>query len=180
VPETKDVSPEFNEHIIAVKEFYVSADSADLDTSVRGTVFIDGDSNGKPARATIVAWMETDPRDWGGITFYLQPGWKVTHANSNYPDGVTSGADTRQAFLKVPPVLGATTYHYILEVGSAPFLTTGGGHGMVMFEMEPDSKEGIQDSFLIGVSVGSRIREDGVREKHTDSTSFEIPLSKTP
>ncbi len=75
-----------NAGIINIKDFYVAASSTGLATSARGTIFISGE-NDRPTKAEIVAWVEVDPEDFGGVRIYLPYGWKMTGLVSGYPEG---------------------------------------------------------------------------------------------
>ncbi|WP_304944043.1 hypothetical protein, partial [Vallitalea guaymasensis] len=59
-----------NDNIIQTKDFSVNSDSTDLNTSANGTVFIKG-SEGTPEGIQIVAHIEVDSDDWGGVVFYI-------------------------------------------------------------------------------------------------------------
>ncbi|WP_235286127.1 hypothetical protein [Paenibacillus tarimensis] len=58
-----------NEHLIESKSFSISSISSDVDTSVEGTVFVKGREE-SPDYITIVAAIEIDPEDWGGVALY--------------------------------------------------------------------------------------------------------------
>ena len=75
-----------NEGIINFKDFHVSSDSTDLETTTRGTVFIRTDDFDN-YYVQITAWVETDPSDHGGIGFTFPFGWKITSITSSYPYG---------------------------------------------------------------------------------------------
>ena len=62
-----------NENIILIRGFSVNSESAGINTSAKGTVFIRG-SEGVPENVQIVAGVEIDPGDWGGVAFYIPDG----------------------------------------------------------------------------------------------------------
>lgn len=77
-----------NEKIVQTRSFSVSSDSTDLNTSAKGTVFIKGDE-GIPGHVQIVASIEIDPNDWGGVAFYIPDKWYISNIISSYPENET-------------------------------------------------------------------------------------------
>jgi hypothetical protein len=76
-----------NRNLISYKDFLVTTEKLDTDiiTSTRGTVFIYGDES-KPEdwHVRIVAWVDIDIKDFGGIWFGVK-GWEVSAIMSSYP-----------------------------------------------------------------------------------------------
>lgn len=64
--ETSEHTSTVNDHIVKTRGFVINADSTDLVTSAKGTVFIKADE-GIPTHAQIIATIEIDPQDWGGV-----------------------------------------------------------------------------------------------------------------
>ena len=76
-----------NRNLISYKDFLVTTENSDTDinTSTKGTVFICGDkSNPEDRHIRIVAWVDIDSKDFGGIWFGVK-GWKVSELISSYP-----------------------------------------------------------------------------------------------
>ncbi|MDD4572230.1 MAG: hypothetical protein PHN47_07110 [Clostridia bacterium] len=59
-----------NENIIESRGFSVNSDSTEMNTLAKGTVFIKG-TEGIPEQVQIIAWIEIDSNDWGGVNFYI-------------------------------------------------------------------------------------------------------------
>lgn len=76
-----------NEGISNFKDFYISSKTTDLRTLSKGTIYVQKDEDGRSIRAKVVSWVETDPRDWGGVIFYFPRGWHVEGVVSSYPAG---------------------------------------------------------------------------------------------
>ena len=74
-----------NKNIILQRGFNVSSDSTELNTSAKGTVFI-SEVEGNPVEVQIVAAIEIDPNDWGGVTFYITNDWNISNIISSYPE----------------------------------------------------------------------------------------------
>ncbi len=76
-----------NKNLICSESFYVSSESTDLDTWTSGTIFLSGE-NDTVEYAKIVAMVQIDPEDWGGVTITVPAGWKVSSITSSYPEGI--------------------------------------------------------------------------------------------
>ncbi|GMQ61775.1 hypothetical protein [Vallitalea maricola] len=164
-----------NDNIIQTKEFSVNSDSTDLNTSANGTVFIKG-SEGIPEGIQIVAHIEVDPDDWGGVVFYIPKKWNIESINSSYPEN----QDTAKPADYIATFSTGDTERYewdkFVEVGrDRSHIPTGGGTGTVVIDLIAD-KDVIQQSekFNITVAVGSD-EKDGTKIMETDSTTIEIP-----
>jgi hypothetical protein len=66
-----------NESIVQIQKFHVSSDSTELKTFAEGTMFVKG-RNGSAERIQVVAQIEVDPNDWGGVSFYIQHNWHIS------------------------------------------------------------------------------------------------------
>jgi hypothetical protein len=166
-----------NEKIIQSKDFYVNSESTELETSVRGTVFLSGEE-GIPEHAQIVALIEIDPDDWGGVGIHLSDKWNISSITSSYPE------DKREKIPKDYVSVWTTDeetkhgWNKMIEIGrdSSRWTPTGGGKGVVVIELDIN-KETIStsDEFSMTVGVGSK-EKDGIRSVHPDWKLIEIPI----
>ncbi len=173
----QDVKVPPNNNIIGIKEFHVKSDSTELETSAKGTVFLSGEE-GVPELAKIVAFVEIDPDDWGGISIYLSDQWNISSIISSYPE------DRKEKIPEYLPAVwttGAETEHgwnKFIEIGRdrSRSTTTGGGKGTVMIELEINKETmDVSDVFRMGVGVGSK-EKDGIRIINPDSKDIEITI----
>ncbi|TVX99685.1 hypothetical protein [Cohnella terricola] len=164
-----------NEKIVQVESFHVSADTAHLQTLAEGTVFVYG-NEATAERIQIVARIEVDPADWGGVAFYVPLGWRVSDIVSDYPENTeakpadyvstwtTASADSR--------------WRAMIEVArDRSYTPIGGGKGTIVIDLVPDKKTVSRSTPLhIGVEVGSE-EKDGAKSMGTDS--IEVPVFKS-
>ncbi len=143
-----------NKNILISKDFIIASESTDLKTSVRGTIFLYG-LEGIPERAQIVAWVEVDPDDWGGVMFGIPREWIVTSITSSYP-----GEDSKR---KPEEFIGIWntqsnryTFNKMIEIGTNRYSPTGGGTGIVIIQLEAYSELlKKNDELKVTVGVGS-------------------------
>lgn len=167
-----------NENIIQSKSFYVSSESTELETSIRGTIFLSGD-NGIPEHAQIVAWVEIDPNDWGGIACYIPKGWRISGITSSYPENEPqkNPAD----FVGIWYTADADFYPFKsnerIEIASDySWKPTGGGTGTVVIELyATEEAMNSTEAFSIMVGVGCD-EEDGIKSRHPDYEVIEVPI----
>ncbi|RKP47900.1 hypothetical protein D7Z26_22055 [Cohnella endophytica] len=163
-----------NEKVIQTKSFHVNSASTDLKTSAKGTVYVRGD-NGKAEHIQIVAWIEIDSDDWGGVAFYIPDKWHVSNIISSYPDNGTrlKPADYVSTWTTAS---GHSEWRTMIEVGrDRSYKPTGGGTGTVMIDIIPDENGPHHPEVSkIGVEVGSNEKEG---QKMMGTDSIEIPLS---
>jgi len=76
-----------NEKVVQSRSFIVNSVSTNLNTSAKGTVFIKG-KEGRTEQIQIVASIEIDPIDWGGVAFYIPDQW-YSNIISSYPENKT-------------------------------------------------------------------------------------------
>jgi hypothetical protein len=77
-----------NTDVISYREFFLDTNSLELDTSVRGTVFVKQiGNNSSKYEIQIVSWVEIDPGDGRGIGFYVPRGWAVSGIDTSFPEG---------------------------------------------------------------------------------------------
>ncbi|EHQ35229.1 hypothetical protein [Methanoplanus limicola] len=164
-----------NENIILIRGFSVNSESAGINTSAKGTVFIRG-SEGVPENVQIVAGVEIDPGDWGGVAFYIPDGWHISGITSSFPEN-KSGAMPPEYYVSAWTTAG-TGYNWstMVEVGrDRTFTPVGGGTGTVLIDLVPvENSESVNAKAPgILVSVGSD-EKDGINICGTDS--IEIPV----
>lgn len=164
-----------NENIIQIKDFRVNSDSTEMNTSVKGTIFIEG-AEGIPEHVHIVAWIEVDPDDWGGVVFYIPKRWNISNIISSYPENKAQA--TPEYYVATWNTTDAEIYewHKFIEIGrNHSYIPTGGGMGTVVIDLVPDENVIQQlEKFNITVAVGSD-EKNGIKILETDSISIEIP-----
>jgi hypothetical protein len=162
-----------NETIIQTKTFSVSADSTDYITSSKGVVFVKGDGD-KVEGMQIVAQIEIDPNDWGGVSFLLPAHWVVSNITSSYPENVTNTTP----YEHISTWTTADTdveWAASIEIGrDRSYLQTAGGTGTVVIDVIPDENINPTEAIQVGVAVGSAIR-NGYKVVGTDH--IKIPIS---
>ncbi len=116
------------------ENFSVSTESVGLNTHVNGAVFVFRDeAKPKEPRLQIVAWMEIDPDDFGGITFRLPAGWDVANITSDYPENGDSSGEYIQT-LREGAAIG---YNRVwVEVGNGWTMPHDGGQGMIVIDIK--------------------------------------------
>ncbi|WP_202080437.1 hypothetical protein [Caldalkalibacillus salinus] len=158
-----------NEKVDQIRDFSVNTDSTDLNTSVKGTVFIRGEE-GIPEHVQIVASIEIDPNDWGGVAFYVPDKWYISNIKSSFT------ANETQSKPRDYVSTWTTEEHErnaFIEVGR----DTGGGTGTLVIDIVPDQNViNPSETFNISVSVGSD-EKNGTKIVGTDSIS--VPISLT-
>jgi hypothetical protein len=145
-----------NVNVINYKDFFLSAESLGLTSSIRGTIFIKGDVNQPNQRhAQISAWIELDPQDWGGVGFYLKEGsgWEVTSVTTDYPQGYPVPETETFVF--------TSDWNRSVAIGRQwPWRERKnhpGGKGSFIMELDPDhTKKDLPEDFTIGISIGSK------------------------
>jgi len=165
-----------NENIIKSQSFYVSSESTDLDTWISGTIFLSGE-DGIVEHAKIVAMVQVDPEDWGGISFLVPYGWRIADITSSYPEveNVDPVASIHMMYTGGKAESYGFEYNECIIVGDYPsFTPTGGGKGTVIIELNAPEDASIE-TFNILVGVGSNIK-NGVKIGYPDYRVIEIPL----
>jgi hypothetical protein len=166
-----------NENIILTKDFYINSESTDLKTSVQGTVFLYGE-DGVPDHAKIVAFVEIDPNDWGGIGISLSDQWNILSITSSYPEGKED--KTPEDYASVWYTAEETRHGWKkrIEIGrdTHRWTSTGGGKGTVVIELEinEENKDPL-DAYRMSVGVGSE-EKDGIRSIHPDYEIIKIAI----
>ncbi|UUX91145.1 hypothetical protein [Methanoplanus endosymbiosus] len=168
-------NPVENKDIIQIRGFSVNTDSTELTTSAKGTLFIKG-SEGIPENIQIVAGIEIDPEDWGGVAFYIPDGWHISDITSSFPENKTGAMPPEYYVATWTPAEYESEWSAMIEVGrDHTFMPVGGGTGTVLIDLVPD-KNAVNMSWNsnISVVVGSD-EKNGVRICGTDSIG--IPIS---
>ncbi len=166
-----------NESIVQTSGFSISSDSTEMNTSAKGTVFVKG-VDGIVQHIQIIAWIEIDPNDWGGISFYVPDNWHISSIISSYPENepqkkpedyisIFTTADSKYKLNKM------------IEIGkNRDYVPTGGGIGTVAIDLILKDGKDKSETFNIVIGVGSD-EKDGVKIENPDSISIEIPLSSS-
>ncbi|MDT0121646.1 hypothetical protein Q9R46_03275 [Paenibacillus sp. RRE4] len=165
--------PTVNGNIIQVKNFDLDAKSTNLKTMTEGTIFVEGEKE-QIDHIKIVAHVEIDPTDWGGVAFYIPDQWSVSSITSSYPE--------HQSKLKPADYVSTwknssddSSWRTMIEIGRERDLTAnGGGTGIIVIDLSPDQKDITpSDPLKIGIEVGSE-EKNGKKVMGTDSV--EVPV----
>ena len=143
-----------NEGIIQIQSFNISSDSVEQKTSAEGTLFVKG-KEGMAIEIQVVARIEVDSDDWGGVAFYIPHGWHTTSLKSSFPE--------KLGFVPANYTATWTTanadspWRSMIEIArDRTYKPVGGGKGAVMIDIVPDGKANSQlTSFILGVEIGS-------------------------
>lgn len=139
-----------NKDVLYFQDFALSAEAVDLNTNVKGTIFVKGDKE-KPEKRhiQISARVEVDPQDWGGVGFYITEGWNVTNIASDFP----RGSSTPERYTTTLSAGGEARMVYIGH--SRMSAVSGGGEGSIVIEFDPVGKD-LPANTAITVGVGSK------------------------
>jgi hypothetical protein len=165
-----------NEDISIIQNFSVESNSTNLSTSVEGTIFVSHDDKEIPSHIQIVAWIEIDPNDWGGVSFFIPKKWNVSNISSSYPYNEDMSIPKDNISILNAHDTKMYEWHQFIEIGrNHNYMPSEGGTGTIVIDLYPD-KDSIEqtESFNITVAVGSK-EKDGVKVIGTDSTSIDIP-----
>lgn len=163
-----------NDDIIQVQNFSIRADSSPLDTFANGTVFVKGNS-GEVNSIQIVASVEIDPEDWGGVAFYIPAQWRISNIVSSYPDNEAAINLSQYITTWTTDTPSINQWDTMIEIGrSHDYQASKGGSGTVVIDIIPDRKQ--PRDMTIGVEVGSETKEN-YKVKGTDF--IVIPISFT-
>lgn len=153
-----------NAELDSMHDFIISADSTNLKSSAQGTVYVKEDRS-----IQIVATIEIDPNDWGGVAFYVPHGWSIRNINTSYPE---------QEKDIIPVALWHSNNensNTMIEIGrNRNYKATKGGSGTVVIDLiaEEDAASIKQTSFTIEIGSSDVA---GVKTMGTDF--IEIPIS---
>ncbi|WP_433583265.1 hypothetical protein [Paenibacillus amylolyticus] len=165
--------PVVNGNIIHVKNFDLDAKSTNLKTMTQGSIFVESEKQ-YIDHIKIVAHVEIDPADWGGVAFYIPDQWSVSSITSSYPE--------HQPKLKPAEYVSTwmnssddSSWRTMIEIGrERNYIANGGGTGTIMIELSPDKKgESPSNSLKFGIEVGSEDKA-GKRVMGTDSVEVHV------
>ncbi|MBD0384702.1 hypothetical protein [Paenibacillus sedimenti] len=167
--------PIINENYIKSKSFNISSISSDFKTSAKGTVFVKGVDR-SPNHILIVATIEIDPEDWGGVAFYIPEKWSISKVTSSYPENKPYSNPVDYIATWTSNSKTESHWKAWIEVGrDRSYKITGGGVGTVVIDLIHDENEKHQpETFEFGIEVGSK-EVDGRKEMGTDF--IKIPIS---
>ncbi|MFD2328994.1 hypothetical protein ACFSR7_07005 [Cohnella sp. GCM10020058] len=164
-----------NHKVSHMRSFHLSSDSTQLKTIASGTVFVKG-NEGLIKDVQIIARIEIDPADWGGVAFYIPDKWHVSSILNSYPENKVQSkpADNVSTWATQKK---DSKWNTMIEIGrNRNYKATGGGTGTVVINIQPDNKAASKtDVFTIGVEVGSKEEDGGIKIMGTDS--LEVPIS---
>ncbi|MFB8372863.1 hypothetical protein [Paenibacillus taichungensis] len=165
--------PVVNGNIIQVKNFDLDARSTNLKTMTEGSIFVEGEKE-HIDHIKIVAHVEIDPADWGGVAFYIPDQWSVSSITSSYPES-QSGLKPVEYVSTWMNSSDDSSWRTMIEIGrERNYKTNGGGTGTIVIDLIPDKKDkSPSESLKIGIEVGSE-EKDGKRVMGTDSV--EVPV----
>lgn len=167
-----------NQGVVNFKDFYVSSNSTELSTSASGTIFVEKDKSNY--KAQIVAWVEIDPLDWGGVSFTIPLGWEITNLLGSYPD-IGKSLWWITPFDKAPAedVLDSYYWEQQIRIGDQThhsWNTSGGSNGSIIIELtEYQKSQKPSNVFKIMVGVGSDER-NGTKILYPDFETIEVPI----
>ncbi|WP_076327183.1 hypothetical protein MHI48_08020 [Paenibacillus sp. FSL H7-0942] len=165
--------PVVNGNIIHVKNFDLDAKSTNLKTMTQGSIFVESEKQ-HIDHIKIVAHVEIDPADWGGVAFYIPDQWSVSCITSSYPE--------HQSKLKPAEFVSTwmdssddSSWRTMIEIGrERNYIANGGGTGTIVIELSPDKKgESPSESLKVGIEVGSEDKA-GKRVMGTDSVEVHV------
>ncbi|WP_317964574.1 hypothetical protein [Paenibacillus sp. CCS19] len=165
-----------NVNYINSTSFDISSDSTDLKTSAKGTVFVQG-KEGIADRVSIVAAIEIDPKDWGGISFYIPNHWAVASVMNSYP-GNNPDVNPSNHLVILNNTDPNSDWKTWVEIGrDSSYRPTGGGQGTVVIDLEYAAHdEPMSETFEFMVSVGSK-EQDGIKAVGPDYDTFSVSLT---
>jgi len=163
-----------NENLLKTKGFKVNSESTDLKTSVNGTIFFSGKN--EPEYARVVATMEIDPKDWGGIAFHVPNNWGIKSITSSYPEETEEEKPKHNVATWTTKDKNAEWQKRVVVGKMLSNFEEGGGKGSIVIELEPQNPENY-DEFNMLVAVGSK-EEHGTRFVRPDSKRVEVNLSE--
>jgi hypothetical protein len=165
-----------NDDIIQLKGFSVSADSSAMMTSAKGTAYVRGKD--KPKSVQIIASIQIDPNDWGGVSFSFTDGWSIVGITSSYPEKDTQTVPTDYVVMWTT-VDSEEEWNKLVEIGrDRSYVPTGGGTGTVVIDLLPDKNTSQNnETFRCLVGVGAH-EKNGMKIMNPDYITVELPLTK--
>ncbi|MGO4542058.1 hypothetical protein AB4Z33_25365 [Paenibacillus sp. 2TAB19] len=163
-----------NDGVVVTKEFSVKSDTANQNTSVKGTIIVWG-NKGMAERIRIVTSFEIDPEDFGGMTVYIPKKWYISNILSSYPYNQKTSLEP---YASESDMNLGNEWRNMVEVGVTKLQKpAGGGTGTVIIDLVSDRKAILpSETFNILVTVGSDTNpKNGV--KSIGVGSIKIPIS---
>jgi hypothetical protein len=170
-------SQPINIDVLNYSDFYLNTDSVGLDTYTQGTVFIAGDQSDTKARhVQIVAWINVDPLDVGGISFTLPVGWTIKAIVSDFPQGKPDPAKYMVLF----DIVDNNKYQQFIKIGGSaePAILPGGGKGCIRIDIDPMESQAAyidMNNFELMISAGSK--KEAILTVFPCGTTLQIPLN---
>ena len=158
-----------NENIVHIQSFDISSDATNIRTSVNGTIFVKRFE--KLPTIQIIASIDIDSNDWGGITFYIPKNWYVSNIMSSYPES------TESKILKDSIAIlttGKPDYEYntMIQIGRQhENITNYGGSGTVVFDIVPGNEK-LQREDLVNIVISLGTDSDNI----SGTDWIEIPV----
>ena len=153
-------SANLNETVIA-QSFDVSAAS---NSAAKGTIFAKEDGT-----IQVVAFVEIDADDWGGVAIYVPDGWRIENIASSFPESELGKINSENVNVWITE---GNKWQAMVEIGRARnYVQTTGGSGTVVIDLHPTSNS---QSTSILIEVGSS-DENGIKTMGTDFV--EVPIS---
>lgn len=167
-----------NDKITHIRSFHLSSDSTKLKTIASGTVFVKG-NEGLIKDVQIIARIEIDPADWGGVAFYIPDNWHISSILNSYPENKVQFKPTDNVSTWTTEKKDSK-WNTMIEIGrNRSYKSTGGGTGTVVINIQPDNKAiSKTDVFTIGVEVGSKEEDGGIKIMGTDSVEVPVSMSR--
>ncbi|MCT4544590.1 MAG: hypothetical protein N4A63_13685 [Vallitalea sp.] len=164
-----------NENLIKAEGFSINSVATELNTSAKGTIFIK-EVDGNKKHVKIITWIEIDPNDWGGITFYIPKEWFVSNIISSYPEN--KNATISQNYVAKWVTAGKEWYNCMVDVGrNRSYIPDGGGIGTVVIDLVLDKNENeAPETFKFCVAIGCDEKK-GIKIIGPDYIDIEIPIS---
>jgi len=164
-----------NDSIIKTSGFNISSSSTELNTSAKGTVFAKG-INGNVENIQIIALIEIDYNDWGGVTFYIPDDWNISSITSSFPEN-ESQKNPGDYISTLTTADSKYELNKMIEIGkNRNYIPMGGGMGTVVIDLSLEDVEDKPETFNMVIGVGSD-ETDGVMIDNPDSISIELSLS---
>jgi len=178
-----------NPDIVSSRSFSLQAEQAGLSTSAKGSLFMQGNTEGR--EITLTASVEIDEKDSYGISFYFGEGWNISEIYSDYPqaeDMIYAKAEYSTASIyskDAPDVLtnsinpsGRIAVWFTADESSewkqrAEIKAAGGGSGSIIIKLLPENAKAADLKMLL--TMGSA-EKDGIRIIETDSLELTMEI----
>lgn len=170
------IDDNINKDIIEIKDFNICSESTELNTSVKGTVFIKSKDN-KIGDVQIVAFIDVDTNDWGGISIYLSDEWGISSVKSSYAQNRSTS--DYEDFIEIFSTFDSKyTLNQMIRIGRGmQYIPVNIGAGVVIIDLELKDLNSNLKSFDMMIGVGSD-EENGVMIENPDSIFIQIPFSE--